>query len=160
MDRIRRAKSEVRYPPSQVSTDAFHAGCDRSPPIRRRHLPHFRPQPLLRFACGKDGDVVAVVPSRAAKAEVQELNLVGFAPAPLLVVDLDSMTYVSRRSTIRPGSSCPNRWGRISARRRSNINPGRRITAGGSARSAGRQRDSDQTAQARDIVEKLGDDIG
>src|SRR5208282_772759 len=89
LDRLRRAEPEMRYPSRQVSADAFHAGCDGSSPTRRRHLPHFRPQSLLSFGGGKDGDSVAFLPSRASKAEAQELNLVGRAHATLLLVDLE-----------------------------------------------------------------------
>src|SRR5277367_4342560 len=89
LDRLRRAQPEVRYPARQVAADAFHAGGERSPPVRRRHLPHFRPQPSHRLAGGKDGDLFfAVLPPRAAEAEAQELNLVGLAHATLLLVDL------------------------------------------------------------------------
>src|SRR5271157_5044249 len=73
---------------SYLCADAFHAGCDGSSPTRRRHLPHFRPQPLLCFGGGKDGDLIAFLRSRASKAEAQELNLVGWAHATLLLVDL------------------------------------------------------------------------
>ena len=78
----------MRYPPRQVSADAFHAGCDGSSPTRRRHLPHFRPQSLLCFGGGKDGDLVTCLPSRALKAEAQEFNLIGWPHATLLLVDL------------------------------------------------------------------------
>src|SRR5271156_4954318 len=88
LDRLRRAEPEMRDPSRQVSAGAVHAGCDGSSPPRRRHLPHFRPQPLLSFGGGKDGDLVAFLPSRALKAEAQELNLVGWAHATLLLVDL------------------------------------------------------------------------
>src|SRR5271156_6918994 len=89
LDRPRRAPPEVRYPARQVAADAFHAGGERSPPIRRRHLPHFRPQPQRSLAGGKHGDLFfAVLPPRAAEAEAQELNLVGLANATLLLVDL------------------------------------------------------------------------
>src|SRR5271155_641274 len=43
LDRLRRTQPEVRYPARQVSADAFHAGSEGPPPIRRRHFPHFRP---------------------------------------------------------------------------------------------------------------------
>src|SRR5271170_419370 len=68
LDRLRRTQPEVRYPARQVSADAFHAGSERSPPIRGRHLPHFGPQPPHRLAGGKHGDFLAVLPPRAAEA--------------------------------------------------------------------------------------------
>src|SRR5271154_2778309 len=90
LDRLRRTQPEVRYPARQVSADAFHAGSEGPPPIRRRHFPHFRPQPSHRLAGGKHGDLfIAVLPPRAAEAEAQELNLVGSANATLLLVDLE-----------------------------------------------------------------------
>jgi len=44
---------------------------------------------LLRFAGRKDGDCLAFLPSHAAKAEAQEVNLVGWAHATLLLIDLE-----------------------------------------------------------------------
>src|ERR1700686_1834005 len=98
LDRFRCTKPKVRYPTRQVSADAFHAGSKRSPPVRRRHLPHFRPQPPLRLAGRKDGDFVAALPPSAAKAEAQELNLVGSAYATFLLVDREPHARLQKSS--------------------------------------------------------------
>src|SRR5271170_354254 len=98
LDRLRCTKPKVRYPTRQVSADAFHAGSKRSPPVRRRHLPHFRPQPSHRLAGGKDGDLFFALPPSAAKAEAQELNLVGSAYATFLLVDREPHARLQKSS--------------------------------------------------------------